>query len=102
MPREIEAMASSKAFHMLLALLTFSLLVSSNMAVPVTRTGSLMQRPKVHYPIPVKAHVMKEGRNLEGQLVSRRMTVKLNDYPGSGANNRHTPKPQSGRVCIDC
>lgn len=99
-----------------------------------------MHRPRVHYPIPVKAHVVryrvgkmfcsyslcynlrslrpkknftlltqfsfgdqiKEGRILEGKLVSGRMTVQLNDYPGSGANNRHTPRAQSGRVCIDC
>lgn len=45
---------------------------------------------------------IKDGRNLESKLVSRRMIVELNDYPGSGANNRHTPKAQSGRVCTDC
>lgn len=39
---------------------------------------------------------MKQGRNLEGSVVSRRMTVKLNDYPGPGSNNRHTPKAESG------
>ncbi|XP_030534897.1 uncharacterized protein LOC115743980 [Rhodamnia argentea] len=102
MPREIEEMAPSNAFHMLVALLTFSLLLSSNIAVPITRPGSLIHRPKAHYPIPVKAHEIKEGRNLEGELVSGRMTVQLNDYPGSGANNRHTPKAQSARVCTDC
>ncbi|KAL3748478.1 hypothetical protein ACJRO7_009683 [Eucalyptus globulus] len=96
MPRDVEAMASSRAFRMLVALLTFSLLVSSNIAVPITRTGSLMHRPRVHYAIPAKAHVMKQGRNLEGSVVSRRMTVKLNDYPGPGSNNRHTPKADSG------
>ncbi|KAJ6339969.1 hypothetical protein OIU77_007839 [Salix suchowensis] len=30
-----------------------------------------------------------------------RKIVELNDYPGSGANNRHTPRPQFGR-CADC
>lgn len=28
------------------------------------------------------------GQNMEG-----RIDVELNDYPGSGANNRHTPIP---------
>ncbi len=27
------------------------------------------------------------------QTIARRMDVELNDYPGSGANNRHTPRP---------
>lgn len=35
------------------------------------------------------------------QRISERMDVELNDYPGSGANNRHTPKPQYAR-CVDC
>lgn len=32
----------------------------------------------------------------------RRVDVELNDYPGSGANNRHTPIPKLGRGCVDC
>ena len=28
---------------------------------------------------------------MEGERIVRRMSVELNDYPGSGANNRHTP-----------
>ncbi|KAK9278089.1 hypothetical protein L1049_027647 [Liquidambar formosana] len=39
----------------------------------------------------------------EMQLINGRMDVEVNDYPGSGANNRHTPKPpQLGRSCGDC
>uniref|UniRef100_A0A3Q7JBR5 Uncharacterized protein n=1 Tax=Solanum lycopersicum TaxID=4081 RepID=A0A3Q7JBR5_SOLLC len=26
-----------------------------------------------------------------GDVVIRRMDTEVNDYPGSGANNRHTP-----------
>lgn len=30
------------------------------------------------------------------ETTARRMGVELNDYPGSGANNRHTPRPPLG------
>ncbi|KAK8584169.1 hypothetical protein V6N12_068417 [Hibiscus sabdariffa] len=35
------------------------------------------------------------------EMVDGKMLMELNDYPGSGANNRHTPRPQFGR-CVDC
>lgn len=28
-----------------------------------------------------------------GEIIKGMMFVELNDYPGSGANNRHTPRP---------
>lgn len=44
------------------------------------------------------------GEKWEEQTIAGRMDVELHDYPGSGANNRHTPKPpaQYGRICSDC
>ena len=38
----------------------------------------------------------------EGEIMERKMReIEVQDYPGSGANNRHTPRPQfSG--CVDC
>lgn len=44
------------------------------------------------------------GEKWEEQTLAGRMDVELHDYPGTGANNRHTPKPpaQYGRVCSDC
>ncbi|WRX17937.1 hypothetical protein QQP08_010424 [Theobroma cacao] len=45
-------------------------------------------------------HVAAE-KSSEAQIIKGRMVVELNDYPGSGANNRHTPRPQFGR-CADC
>lgn len=36
--------------------------------------------------------------------VEEKMAMEeINDYPGSGANNRHLPRQQFGRGCvIDC
>ncbi|MBA0578448.1 hypothetical protein Godav_017159, partial [Gossypium davidsonii] len=57
---------------------------------------SLVHGPQVHH-VPENPHpVIAEKSSKEG-----RVFMELNDYPGSGANNRHTPRPQFGR-CADC
>ncbi|KAK0586638.1 hypothetical protein LWI29_010018 [Acer saccharum] len=66
-------------------------------AVPVTRIGNLMHEPQLHHHQLVIAET-----SLEEKTMSGRMGVELNDYPGSGANNRHTPRQQFGRGCVDC
>lgn len=57
------------------------------------------------FDVDVDVDVGVQG-NTEGKLkrqrVIRRMDVELNDYPGSGANNRHTPTPKPGKGCVDC
>ncbi|KAK6925018.1 hypothetical protein RJ641_009344 [Dillenia turbinata] len=84
--------------RLLVVLLGLSHLLCFN-AIPLSRTQSLMAdtqlADKINMMIGVQS--LKEQANTNG-----RMDVELNDYPGSGANNRHTPKPQLGRGCVDC
>ncbi|EFH52102.1 hypothetical protein ARALYDRAFT_485116 [Arabidopsis lyrata subsp. lyrata] len=54
-----------------------------------SRLGSLMEKPKID--LPPQDTLME---------VEERVVMELNDYPGSGANNRHLPR-QRGCV-VDC
>lgn len=99
-----EAAAGSLFRLLLVASLVFSHLVIFLNAVPVTRIGSIINGAQVHR--------ISENGNLEvtdvtklmkkSSKMNERMAVEINDYPGSGANNRHTPRPQFGRGCVDC
>ncbi|XWS37341.1 hypothetical protein CRYUN_Cryun19dG0034500 [Craigia yunnanensis] len=89
----------STLFRLLLVLLGLSHIICLN-AVPVTRIGSLMHGPQVHQ-VSENIHLVTAEESSESQIIKGRMDVELNDYPGSGANNRHTPRPQFGR-CVDC
>uniref|UniRef100_A0A1J3E5A2 Uncharacterized protein n=2 Tax=Noccaea caerulescens TaxID=107243 RepID=A0A1J3E5A2_NOCCA len=62
-----------------------------------SRLGSLMERPnKISRPQQDTLVDTKED-------VEEKMAMELNDYPGSGANNRHLPRQQFGRGCVvDC
>ncbi|KAK8618153.1 hypothetical protein V6N13_116023 [Hibiscus sabdariffa] len=83
-------------FRLLVVLLGFSHIISSN-AVPLTRIGSLVHGAQVS-EIP---HLVIAEKSSKEEMVDGKMLIELNDYPGSGANNRHTPRPQFGR-CVDC
>ncbi|XP_062168475.1 uncharacterized protein LOC133874622 [Alnus glutinosa] len=87
---------------LLVFLLVFSHHICLN-AVPVTRIGSLKHGPQVPQVSQI-THMVAAGEKWEEQTLAGRMDVELHDYPGTGANNRHTPKPpaQYGRVCSDC
>ncbi|XP_018826566.1 uncharacterized protein LOC108995444 [Juglans regia] len=86
---------------LLVLLLVFSSHVCLN-AVPVTRIGSLLHGPQVPQ-VSENTLMLATEENLEEPNIAGRMDLELHDYPGSGANNRHTPRPpQFGKVCVDC
>ncbi|CAA2983470.1 Hypothetical predicted protein [Olea europaea subsp. europaea] len=72
-------------------------------AFPTVGSGSLEVKKSQGYEVTKSVQNMlsaEQRLNLEG--VMRRMDAELHDYPGSGANNRHTPRPQLGRSCVEC
>ncbi|WCJ35929.1 hypothetical protein M5689_017155 [Euphorbia peplus] len=74
--------------------LAFSHLMCVN-AIPVTRIDRLMHEHQ--------NDVVQETETEKAMVEIKRMIVQLNDYPGSGANHRHTPwPPQLARSCPDC
>ncbi|KAM1081027.1 hypothetical protein EV1_015460 [Malus domestica] len=90
---------ASSLLHVLVILLGFSHLVFLN-AIPATRIGSLNHGPQLHQ-IAGSNKLVTTEKSYKEQSITERMIVELHDYPGSGANNRHTPRPQSER-CSDC
>ncbi|XP_052179805.1 uncharacterized protein LOC127793075 [Diospyros lotus] len=94
------AMEGSRFLRFLVVFLYFSHLFFLNVAVPVSRTRSLMHESQA-YRSPEKTQLGSAEESLElvgEEMNARRVEVELNDYPGSGANNRHTPR----RGCADC
>ncbi|KFK34048.1 hypothetical protein AALP_AA5G095400 [Arabis alpina] len=86
-------MANKALFHLLII---FFLTQSHLFFFPsnASRLGSLMERPDQIY-ISQKDTLLDVKKDVE-----ERMVMELNDYPGSGANNRHLPR-QRGCV-VDC
>ncbi|GMH16990.1 hypothetical protein Nepgr_018831 [Nepenthes gracilis] len=87
-------MAGNRLLHSLAIILAFSHLIFFNKTVPVAGSRSLMQ-----------AFQPSESTQLgisKEKVENRRMDMMIQDYPGSGANNRHTPGAQFTRGCVDC
>ncbi|XP_022137483.1 uncharacterized protein LOC111008913 [Momordica charantia] len=89
--------APTPLLRLLVIFLGFCSLLSSN-AVPTSRSVSLIHGADQFLQVSSKTHMVSGG---EEEVKHGRMVVALNDYPGSGANNRHTPRPQF-RGCADC
>nr|GMD35851.1 50S ribosomal protein [Ipomoea batatas] len=86
---------ATTSLHLLIILLCFSHLICLN-AIPITRSRRPVQKYQENDEL-IDTHIkvdMVENSWDEDNIVMRRVVAELNDYPGSGANNRHTPKPQ--------
>ncbi|OIT05002.1 PREDICTED: uncharacterized protein LOC109224662 [Nicotiana attenuata] len=86
-------------FRLFLAFLCFS------HAIPITRSRSLLVDISQEHNVLENTHMANMEKRLEVEERIRRVLeaeAEINDYPGSGANNRHTPRPQLGRGCVEC
>ncbi|KAL8261290.1 hypothetical protein R6Q59_025339 [Mikania micrantha] len=73
---------------LLILILGFSMLVSTFTAIPnFSRTMNLIDEGSLD-----QTHENPEDI-WEGMRLPRRMDMSTNDYPGSSANDRHTPMP---------
>uniref|UniRef100_A0A0D9V733 Uncharacterized protein n=1 Tax=Leersia perrieri TaxID=77586 RepID=A0A0D9V733_9ORYZ len=87
--------ASQRRKASILALLVLScLLLPLVSSVPLSRSMPLRNNQAsvsgLEAPVDKVVAAVAEERNL-GEVAAR-MVIEVNDYPGSGANNRHDPK----------
>ncbi|KAG8379195.1 hypothetical protein BUALT_Bualt07G0063000 [Buddleja alternifolia] len=96
------SMAGTSCIRVVAIILCFSYLICMNGAIPFTRNRNLMRKPQIS---EVAKRVLLENSRKSWKMeitIRRLMEFEINDYPGSGANNRHTPRSQLGRGCIEC
>ncbi|XP_010917058.1 uncharacterized protein [Elaeis guineensis] len=77
-------MEKLSSFHGLVIVLAFSHLIDFSHAVPSTRAQRMMQETGNHGAVTETA---------QEYVRNERMDLDINDYPGSSANDRHTPRP---------
>ncbi|XP_023761284.1 uncharacterized protein LOC111909733 [Lactuca sativa] len=74
-------------------LLLLLFLSPTSIAVPISRTRNLMDERSLHIVSGYIPSVKESWEISESNDITERMNLEVNDYPGSGANNRHTPRP---------
>ncbi|KAI3686508.1 hypothetical protein L1987_80187 [Smallanthus sonchifolius] len=93
-----EAMATTTSLLSFSAslLMLILLLSSTSNAVPLSRSLNLMDIEGSHGHLKDLNNIHPESVHESWEImksVTERMNLEVNDYPGSGANNRHTPRP---------
>ncbi|GJW52105.1 hypothetical protein Tco_0093456 [Tanacetum coccineum] len=76
-------------------ILLLLLLSPTSNAIRISRTSNLMDEGSLgHHKDSSSIHLDNAKESWEStESVTERMNLQVNDYPGSGANNRHTPRP---------
>ncbi|KAL9227358.1 hypothetical protein vseg_003054 [Gypsophila vaccaria] len=69
--------------------------ISGVYAVPFSRTKSLTMH---EYRLPSIKPSINSFSEIKKVNIQGKMDVELEDYPGSGPNDRHTPRV----ACVDC
>ncbi|XP_058077334.1 uncharacterized protein LOC131225759 [Magnolia sinica] len=87
-----------RSLHLLVILLGFSHLIALN-ATPLTRTQKMLQDPQglVASGNSQKTTTEEAYAWEHEDMINGRMDLESQDYPGSGANNRHTPRSPGGK-----
>ncbi|KAF6134488.1 hypothetical protein GIB67_028509 [Kingdonia uniflora] len=89
---------AASSLHLLVILLVFSHFNSFN-AVSLTRTRSLLDGIQTLDLVASKNTQQVISEEIyEEDIMKGRMDLVNNDYPGSGPNNRHYPKPPLGKL----
>ncbi|KAI3454684.1 hypothetical protein Pfo_011347 [Paulownia fortunei] len=83
---------AGSCIRIFLVVLCFSYLICKNGAIPFTRSRNLIHKPQ-NYEVAKRVLLgnFEESWKMMDTTI-RRMEIEVNDYPGSGANNRHTPR----------